>query len=31
MIALVSPRGENWEATYKVMQERARRLLETPR
>lgn len=27
-LALVSPRGENWEATYRSMQERARRLLE---
>ena len=26
-LALVSPRGDNWERTYKAMQERARRLL----
>lgn len=26
-LALISPRGENWERTYKALQERARRLL----
>lgn len=26
-LALVSPRGDNWERTYKALQERARRLL----
>lgn len=36
-LALVSPRGDNWERTYKALQERARRLLagfeddQTPR
>jgi len=27
-LALISPRGENWERTYKALQERARRLLD---
>jgi hypothetical protein len=27
-LALVSPRGDNWQATYEAMQERARRLLD---
>jgi len=27
-LALVSPRGDNWERTYKALQERARRLLD---
>ena len=26
-LALVSPRGDNWERTYKALQERARRVL----
>jgi len=27
-LALVSPRGDNWERTYKALQERACRLLD---
>ncbi len=27
-LALVSPRGETWERSYKALQERARRLLD---
>lgn len=27
-LALVSPRGDNWERTYKALQERAKRLLD---
>jgi hypothetical protein len=27
-LALISPRGDNWERTYKALHERARRLLD---
>lgn len=29
-LALVSPRGDNWERTYKALQKRAQRLLAEP-